>query len=559
MWKQKEIDKEREQKERDNGNNKIIARLLACRKIESLSTEYEDLMDPYILNDVEKGTEIFLDIVSNKGNVGVISDYDVDGVISNTMIHEICLNYGLSCKSIVPSRLEHGYGLNENTVKAFKDKFGDNPPELLFVVDCGSNNFKEIEELKEYGVEKVIIIDHHVIDQEKFSKNADAMISWHLSNCHDMCTTSQIYQFVRGLHKKDKSIAPIEFLTYSALGIIADCSPVIENNRILVANGLKKFAIDHIVSVGLSQLLKNLKIDSSKLVQGDVSFKIAPRINAIGRIGEASIAYGMMIEKDLSLSEKIIKHALLFNDERKEIQRKIEKEIDFHIENQECPYGILVCDESWHIGVVGIVASRVVENNYKPAIVIGSNNGILKGSGRSVEGVNLKEILDSCSYLFDHYGGHSAAVGVALNPEWKDKANEEFNKACKKYYEENNVVLEPVNYYDTTLKLKAVIPKTCDMINSKLYPFCQEHNPQPIFCLKDVSIFDCELIEGTGWSLLKFKLSQEDVICPMEFKTFNEKFHINLEGVKCNIYCSFPQAPGWKGAYEMDALDFEIV
>jgi len=559
MWKPKEIDKEKEKLELKNGHNRIIARLLASRSIESLDADYEHLMSPFDLHGVDEGTSLFLEVAKNKGNIGVISDYDVDGVISNTMINEICLVFGLNCKSIVPSRLEHGYGLNSNTVQAFKDKFGNEPPELLFVVDCGSNNKKEVQELKDYGVQKVIIIDHHLIDQELFSSNADVVISWHLSNCHEMCTTVQIYHFVRGLFKKNSQIAPIEFLTYAALGIIADCSPVIENNRIIVSNGLKKFSIDHIVSAGFSQLLKELKIDPNKLTQNDISFKIAPRINAIGRIGEANIAYGMMIEKDIVQSQQIIKYAMNFNNERKHIQRKIEKEIDGYIQHGNYPYGILAVDDSWHIGVVGIVASRVVEKYHKPVLVIGKNKDLFKGSGRSIPGVDIKKILDKCSHIFTNYGGHSAAVGVALDPQWLTKANKEFNKACKEYYEENNIQVEEVKHYDTTLKLKAVTDKNCEIINEYLYPFCQDNNPAPIFCLKNVTVHNCDLIEGNGWSLLKFELSQNGMNCPLKFKTFNEKFSPNLEGQTCNIYCSFPQSLGWGGVYEMDALDFEMI
>jgi len=536
--------------------------LISNRDIENidrfLSSEYKDLDHPHTLHGVEEAVEIFINSAKKKESIAFLSDYDCDGVFSSVMLKEICNCFNLKCEGILPSRFKHGYGLSKNLISDFKDKFKDNIPNLLFVLDCGSNNFDEIKELREFGIKKIIIIDHHLINKDVMSSNADVLMSWHLSeNMHDMCTCGQIFQFIRGIRQKTKKIEPIQFLTYAAVGTVADVMPIIGNNRIIVKNGLTEYAMNHIVAYGFSLLLSHSKLKKSNIVKEDISFKIAPKINAVGRLDDPYIAYRFLIEQDKSLSEKMVKEVTAYNEKRKKQQKAIEKRIE-HLEAEDA-YGILIYDEKWNVGIVGISASKIVDKFNRPAIVLGNLNGKWKGSGRSIPNVNVKEILDECSEMFEKYGGHSGAVGLTLKEEYLDKANGLFNEACKRYFEKNNPEV-PKKQFDAKLKCKAVTTDVAEKIAKYMPPYCNENNPEPIFRISDVTIREVYIKENPAWQLIKLKIEKQGKMIEYGFKVFSKKWGGDIEDKKCNIYFSFPQklADDW-GNFELDIKDIEIL
>lgn len=557
MWKKRE-----NYQKVDVEEHPVIKCLLNQRKEISdvklfLEKNPKSVLDPFDLHGVEKGANIFLENLKEKGDVFVVGDYDADGIVSATMIKELCNNFKLKCKVFLPSRLEHGYGLNEKTIKAIKAS--TEPTNLLMVLDCGSNNFDEIEELKKYGFKNIIIIDHHIIG-EKISDNADVIISWHLSEekvKEEMCSTGEIFQFIRGIKKLGGKVNPMEFLTYAAIGTISDVSPVIGSNRIIVEQGLKSSSLDHIVSSGLSVLMNKSGVNKDNMVADDIGFKLAPRINAVGRLDNPDVVVSLLTEHEPHFCEKIADHVVKFNDDRKLVQKNIEKRIDYHIEEGNFPHGILVCDPEWHIGVVGIVASRVVEKYGKPALVIGGHKDLLKGSGRSIEGVNLKEILDSCPELFDAYGGHAAAVGVTLSNNMLDKANDVFNNACKKYFSQHEISSEQVKHYDACIKPEVIGEELALLLKKKMAPYCKTNNPEPIFKLSDVKICNVKTKVGDSWSLFCCNVEKNGVYVPYEFKTWN-KFGDEYEGLNANIYFKFPQSWG-NGRFDEFHLKIEDI
>lgn len=570
MWKQRPFDEFREKTLIAQGKSKLLSRLLSQRNIspdtieDFLASEYKNLNHPYSLHDVEKASSIFLEVAKANGRIAVAGDYDCDGIISATMIKELCNSFGLECNVFLPSRLEHGYGLSEKTVAAFLEKNKD-IPDLLFVVDCGTNSKKEIDMLREAGIKKIIIIDHHSVDEKNLALNADALVSWHLSKSNEMCACGEIFQFIRGIRQLSKKVNPIEFLTYAAVGTIADVSPVVGDNRIIVKNGLTTFAINHILASGLTALMKQSRIMAPTLTQTDVSFKIAPKINAAGRIFQPDIVYGLMIERDPDIALKIAEYIGTFNDERKAIQKKIEQQALICVEQEKEKYthGILLFCDSWHIGVVGIVASKLVEEFNKPTIVAGKNGEIWKGSGRSVKGVNLKNVLDTCPEIFEGYGGHSGAVGVTLKTHSLNDAAIVFNKACEKYFSENSVDKNQDKFYDAKLSAKLINPKTSEILSESLYPYCQENNMEPVFMLPDALITSVSTSEGKGWKVLTFNAEKGDIKVEAPFKTFSAKCGTEIEGRRANIYFSFPQhyemTPNKYNKFELMVSDIELL
>jgi single-stranded-DNA-specific exonuclease len=570
MWKMKNYDKNKEIEISNKGVHRIISRLICSRNIELmnidkfLSSEYNDLSDPYLLNDVEKGVNIFIETIKTKGSVAIIGDYDADGIISSTMLKELCNNFKLKCKVFLPSRIEHGYGLSKNTIESFIDE-NKIPPDLLFITDCGTNNYKEIEILREYGIKKIIIIDHHeIMDRNKLSLNADALISWHLSNgFNEMCACGEVFQFIRGIRYKTNKINPIEFLTYACIGSVADVSPVVGDNRIIIKNGLTEYAINHIRGYGLRALLEQSNVHVNSLTQEDISFKIAPKINAIGRIYKPDAIYHLLIERDVQNALEIMEHIIDYNDKRKKIQHEIEIEAKKIIKEnyQEYKYGILCFNEKWHIGVVGIVASKIVEFCDCPALVIGHSNGVWKGSGRSINGVNIKEILDSCSDLFISYGGHAGAVGATIKNELINDAPKIFNEACEKYFKTHSISKDIIKYFDATIKPSAINMEIGEKI-IEMSPWCQYNNPEPIFKLSDVKIVNSKFIEKETWKLLKFYVEKNGVKSEFMFKTFSPVCGAEIEGRIADIYFKFPQKtkdPSNKFfSYEMNMVDMEL-
>ena len=548
MWKQRDYNQESEAFFFKNGKNKLLARLLAQRNIDLktidnfISSEYKSLSHPFSLHGIEKASNIFVEVAKKDGIVWSLSDYDLDGIVSSVMIKELCNTFNLDCSVFIPSRLEHGYGLNPKTIKAFTEGL-KTIPDLLIVTDCGTNSYNEIKQLKEFGIRKVIVIDHHLANKDNIANNADALVSWHFGGNCEMCSCGEVFQFIRGIHQLDKRVKPIEFLTYAAMGTIADCSPIVKDNRIIVKNGLTSYCINHILSSGLTALMKQSRINAPTLSQMDISFKLAPKINAAGRMSDANIAYSLLTERNSDIADKIAKMLTDYNDERKLLQKRIEEEAIVCVESDKAnsTHGILVWCKGWHIGIVGIVASKLTEIYNKPALVIGDNGGVLKGSGRSIKGVNVKEILDLCPEIFITYGGHAGAVGVTLKNECRNDASKIFNDACRKYFEDNNIDNDNFRYYDAKLTAKAIDPKTSQLIADNLYPYCDENNPEPIFMLPDAIIRKPIFHEGAGWKLMSFNC-ERDVEVKYPFKMFSPKWGSEIEGRKADIYFSFPQA-----------------
>ena len=567
MWKLRNTDKDKENELLKLGSNKLVARLLAQRQVQVseyhgfINPEYNKISDPYNIHDMEKAVDVFLFAIKNKKKIAVLGDYDCDGVVSSTMMAEICNDLESKAEVFLPSRLNHGYGLSEKSAKDFKKIHDGNPPYLLFLLDCGSNNFSEIEDLRKWGVEKIIVIDHHIISKEKGSYNADAFVSWHLSpNIKEMCTCGLVFQFARGVRWKTSKINPISYLTYGAIGTIADVSPICGDNRILVKNGLNSFAVNSIGAAGLQSLLGDEMTKKGYISQDDISFKIAPKINAVGRINHPDIAFGLLIEKDPGLADKILKYVTSFNDQRKEIQKLAEMEAmakmkDIGSENLS---GIFLSDEKWHIGVAGIVSARITETFYRPSLIVGFHNGLWKGSGRSIPGINVKAILDECSFMFDSYGGHAAACGVTMKPEYLDRAGEIFNQACKKYIDKNNIDLTPVRYYDVRIHPDSINEENAKILLDHIAPYCPLTNQEPIFLLKDVTIAEMEVKAFSKYTLTKIKIAKGGKVYDYWFSSFDihKKFGQEISGMICDIYFKFPQTIDVR--FEMPIIDIEV-
>jgi single-stranded-DNA-specific exonuclease len=563
MWKIRDNDKVKEEKYLAVVKDRLLARLMSQRNIDVdsveqfIASDYAGLDDPYALNDLEKGVNIFCEAVKNKGTIGIFGDYDVDGVVSAAMLKEMCNSVGAKSKIFLSSRFRHGYGLNPVVVQGMKDKFGDNPPDVLFVADCGINNEEEILALKEYGIKNVIIIDHHEIDAPKLTKSAEAVINWHIGESQEMCAAGEVFQFIRGLRKKTNRINPAEFLTYAAIATVADASPVVGNNRIIIKHGFQKGALDGAAAAGLITFASSIVGEGRSLNQKDVAFRLAPRINAAGRMYESDVAFGLLTEQDPNMAKKILKVLEGYNDDRKKVQKRVDVEATEMVEADRDKYshGILVYNKDWHIGIVGIVAARLVDKYGVPTMVFGSSDGVFKGSARTINGIDVLSVMRECSDLFVGFGGHAMAAGATLKDEMAEpdsKAAEMFNEACKKKFSDD-VQPEPINLYDASLKASSVGTATAQMLQDRLYPYCNQNNPEPVFLLSNVLITRAELREGATWKMIKFWCEKDGEEIRQPFTSFSLEVGGEIQDCRANVYFMFPQND--KGSLDVQGLE----
>jgi len=543
------------------GMKPLLGRLLSQRKIDSVNSFLYPPPDAYLhlqnisfVKNIKDVSGLLMDVMMRNKNqsVGVITDYDVDGIVSSYMAKRLCEILEIDCHVFLPSRFEHGYGLNEQTLGAFLAFTIINKiPDVLFVLDCGSSSEREIQELKRHhNIPKISILDHHVIKQENFSKSADVVVNWRMSEAEEMCTCGLVYLVALDLFNTHKILTQEnlqELLSLAAIGTIADVSPIIGDNRVIVKQGLEFF--EELSSQGLKKLIELCKLNNKTITQEQVGFRLAPRLNAVGRLGSPQEAFDLLVSKDEEEIKDILEVLEITNKNRQDIQKNILEEAISMYDEKEMKYGILLVNPKWNIGVVGIVASEIADKFNKPTVVIGREKGVLKGSGRSIKGLSLVKILDSCQEMFDKYGGHDYAAGVTLKKNYLDKSVKMFNTACQKVLIEAKENCDKKIFYDAVLKPESVNEETCKIVKL-LYPYCDINNPEPIFKLVNVKITPEDKKEGKNWVMSIFKVEGINY----KFKTFEE---IRYLGNATNVYFKFPQNIDGKWGMDLSIVGVE--
>jgi single-stranded-DNA-specific exonuclease len=565
MYIQRQFNHEVEQFLKKNEKKPLLARLLSQRKIPDIdnflnppSKAHLHLRNLAQIRNLKETCDLLIEVKKNNGSASVIGDYDVDGIMSSYMVKRICEILDVECNVFLPSRFEHGYGLNAQTLASFLAFTVENKtPELLLILDCGSSSEKEIRKLKSFGIKKIAIIDHHIFKEENFSKSADTVVNWRMNeNSEEMCTCGLVYLLASLMfdeaHLSIDNV--LELLFLAAIGTIADVTPIIGDNRIIVKQGLSFFN-NCLTSKGLSTLIGLCKLNNKTITQEQVGFRLAPRLNAVGRLGSPQEAFDLLVSKDKDEIDDIIQVLEITNKNRQEIQGSILEEAIGMFNEKEMEYGILLVNPKWNIGVVGVVASEIAEKFHKPTVVIGREKGVLKGSGRSIKGISLIKILDLCSEMFDKYGGHDYAAGVALKKKYLDKSIKMFNDACQKVFVEENKNCNKEVFYDAVLKPSSISEDTYKIVNL-LYPYCDINNPEPVFKLSEVAVSLVDRKENPNWVLSILKIDGIN----FKFKTFSEEIGCCKEfGKKANVYFKFPQSYDEKWGMQLDVVGIEVI
>jgi single-stranded-DNA-specific exonuclease len=392
---------------------------------EFLRPDLSRLEDPFLIGNLVPAVERLKAAITKREKVVVLGDYDVDGVSSTALLVLVLRRFGLDPTFVVPRRSEDGYGLSRSAIDRALE--GGNPG-LFIALDCGTNSHDEVAYLIAKGID-VLVVDHHRSTERTLEQGLllnphvkgpggeDPQPAW-----QHLCTVGLVFKLMHGLlkqlrlenHPVAARVKLRDHLDLVALGTIADLVPLLGENRILAKTGLR--ILQETTRPGLRALMDVSGISSTQMIQPvDISFRLGPRINASGRLADAALSVELLLTEDAAFSRETAQQLDQFNRDRQDIERKITEEAERMIEeNYAADAGIVLFSEAWHPGVVGIVAGRVSRHYNRPCIVLGNEGDMAKGSGRSIDGVNLVELLAKCPERLTSWGGHPMAVGVSL-------------------------------------------------------------------------------------------------------------------------------------------------
>lgn len=455
------------------------------------------LEDPCSVANMDKAAEEFLSCEGK--HIVVYGDYDADGILSAYLCEKLLLSLNAaSVDTYLPTRIDDGYGLNKESVENFlalcKKKYY-----MLVALDCGTSSKLQIERIKEkLGNIKVIVIDHHIVDENNFSSNADYVVNPRLNNATQYCTGGLVYQLARQCSKTSNAINHIKYLPYAAISTITDVCTLVGSNRVIVKNGLD--ALKMCQDPGICSLFKVAEIDKTKCCTEDISYSIGPMINASGRIRIAAKAFQLLRKQNEKEAMDLATLLKNLNEQRKKIQKCITEEAMIMFEAQKGEKNsALLYEEKWNPGIVGIVASKITDKYKIPAICFGSSKGAIKGSARSVGRINIKEVMDMCPDLFVKYGGHEMAAGATLSPEHLHDAWEVFDR-CVAEYKRKHKIGDPIVEYDFEVDqdlLLRIDDTFCDRM-SMLEPY-GNGNELPVFFSKGVYLREVKVWKsGSG-------------------------------------------------------------
>lgn len=467
-----------------------------------LNPTRKDFYDPFLLPDMEIAVDRIIKAVNNKEKIMIYGDYDADGITSVSVLKKYLNQIGLETGEYIPNRLNEGYGLNKEAIL----KIYNMGYKLMVTVDCGISGLEEVEYANTLGIE-TIITDHHEPAEQLPNAVAviDAKRKDNIYPFNQLAGVGVVFKLIQAISIK-LNLDEKEYLKYLDLvciGTISDIVPLVDENRVIAKLGLK--LIEQTKNIGLRTLLNIAnfkKIDSNA-----ISFGVAPRINACGRMGAQEEALKLFLTEDKQEALKIAKNLVKFNQERQNTEKQIFEDVIQEIEknNDKDKKCIVLAKENWHHGIIGIVSSKVTEMYYKPSILICLEGDMGKGSGRSVPGFDLYNALSKCNNYIEKFGGHSMAIGISIKKENFEKLKAEIEKCA----EESNINdIMPIINIDKRINLKDISIEEAKSLEL-LEPF-GEANKMPIFLIQNLKIDSIRAL--SDGKHLKLTLKQDNYI-----------------------------------------------
>lgn len=464
--------------------------------------QLSDLINPFLMKDMDIAVDRLNDAMGRKEGILVYGDYDVDGCTAVALVYKFLRQFYSNIEYYIPDRYDEGYGVSKKGI----DHAKETGVKLIIILDCGIKAFEEISYAKEQGID-FIICDHHVPDKEL--PPAVAILNPKREDdaypFKNLCGCGVGFKFMQAFAKNNNIPFSrlIPLLDFCAVSIAADLVPVVDENRILAFHGLKQ--LNQNPSVGLQAIIDVCGLTGRELAMSDIIFKIGPRINASGRMEKGRESVDLLVERDLASAIIEAKHIDKYNDQRKDVDRQMTDEannIVEMLESQKHQHSIVLYDENWKKGIIGIVASRLAEIYYRPTVVITKEGDLATGSARSVAGFDLYAAIKSCRDLLINFGGHTYATGLTL--KWEDV--KEFRTRFQKYVDEHiqPEQMEAMLNIDAVVDFKEISKKFHNDLK-KFAPFGPE-NPKPLFCTKEVFDFGTSKVVGRNQEHIKLEL-----------------------------------------------------
>lgn len=520
--------------------------------------QLSDLHDPFLMPGMETAVARLNEAMGAKERILVYGDYDVDGTTAVALVYKYLSQFYSLIDYYIPGRYDDGYGISNHVI----DSAAESGVSLIIILDCGIKANDEIAYAKTLGID-FIICDHHVAGAELPSAvsilnpklEGSTYPFRHLSGCGVGFKFMQAFARSNGLpeHVLDG------FLDLVAVSIAADIVPMIGENRIMTYHGLRR--LNNNPNMGLRAIMKICGLTGREITISDVIFKIGPRINASGRMQSGREAVDLLVARDANDALEKAQDIDRYNQDRKELDKQITEEAQAILEARgeinSPKKAIVMYNENWHRGIIGIVASRLTEVYYKPAVVLTLTNGLASGSSRSVQGFDIYSAVESCEDLLENFGGHTYAVGLSMKPE----NIAEFSERFERYVSENITAaqLEPVHEIDTDLEFNEI---NLEMLNfmRRLNPF-GPGNQKPVFRTLNVRNAGSSKIVGRQGEHIKLDITDETGERTISAIAFNmaDKFPLIEEGKPFSIIYTIEENKHHAAGHPLQLLVKELI
>ena len=491
-----------------------MANLLLSRGIETYHSaktffrpSLDDLHDPYLMDGMEQASLRVIKALTGNEKIYIYGDYDVDGTCSAALLYLFIKELGGNAEIYIPNRLIEGYGLSKAGIDFIKSR----ETSLIITVDCGITAVEETEHAKSLGME-MIICDHH--QPGSSIPDAFAVLDPLKQNCNYpfkyLSGAGVAFKLIQAICERvGKRELPFKYLDLVAIAGAADIVPLTGENRILVKKGLE--LVNNNPRPGIEALIRVAGMQPGNLTAGHVVFTIAPRINAVGRMGDAIRAVDLFLTKDTTEAVKLAEVLEGENYQRRKIDELTYSHAISMVEsslNLDEDIAIVLHEENWHPGVIGIVASRLVEKYYRPTVMLTTVDGVAKGSARSISGFNIYEALKQCDDLLLQFGGHEAAAGLALELTKIEEFKEKFNQIVKNTVTQGDV--QPEILIDDRISLNDITAKFIKVLD-EFAPF-GPGNMRPIFMAENVELVYGPRIVGANHLVTSIRQNGNDKV-----------------------------------------------
>ena len=506
----------------------VIALLLVQRGITSTEEvkrffrpSLNDLHDPFLMPDMDKAVARLNRALGNKEKILIYGDYDVDGTTAVSLVYKYLRLYSTALDYYIPDRYDEGYGISYKGI----DYAAERGITLVISLDCGIKAIEKIEYAKQKGID-FIICDHHMPDDVLpdavavlDAKRTDSIYPYeHLSGCGVGFKFMQAFAISNNFPFSDLE----KLLELTAVSIASDIVPITGENRILAYYGLRQ--INNNPSLGLKGIIDVCGLSTKDITISDIVFKIGPRINASGRMMNGKEAVELLLAKSVEIAKEKSESINQYNEERRELDKKITDEANAIINgfsNIDDQKAIIVYNPNWHKGVIGIVASRLTEKYYRPAVVLTKSSELITGSARSVTGFDIYKAIEGCRDLLENFGGHTYAAGLSLKEENLEAFKERFLKIASEEIIPEQMI--PQVEIDSMLDFKDITPKFMADLK-KMSPFGPE-NQKPIFCTLGVKDYGTSKLVGKDLEHLKLEIIDGNSCNPVHGIAFGMRKH----------------------------------